>query len=364
MNVGGTQHAAELGAPLVVFSTDYVFDGRKREPYVESDAPNPLSAYGRTKLHGEAAAGEQAWIVRTSWLFGQTGHNFVRTMLRLGAERDEVAVVDDQRGCPTYVGAPRGGGARARRAAVRRLPRRGRRGLHLGRVRRGDLRGGGARLPRAADRERRARPPGPAARRTRCCAARSPRRPVCRTGARACAPASSGSALELPPGRLRVGELEPAALEVPPAHGLRRERADLGAARGRRVRDSPADQRRLAAAPAELGQCRGGREVADPVLDHEGPGRGGNAVAARRGRAASRAARPSGRPAAGRTGARRARRSASPRRGRLRRGRARGRPRREADRRSRQDPDRGKALPAGGSWPSGSSTQGRTPSAA
>ena len=104
VNVGGTAHAAALGAPLVAFSTDYVFDGRKREPYLESDGPNPLSAYGRTKLHGEAAAGERAWIVRTSWLFGPTGHNFVRTMLRLGAERDEVAVVDDQRGCPTYVG--------------------------------------------------------------------------------------------------------------------------------------------------------------------------------------------------------------------------------------------------------------------
>ncbi len=103
-NVGGTQHAAELGAPLVAFSSDYVFDGAKRSPYVESDAPNPQSAYGRTKLHGEAAAGEQAWIVRSSWLFGWTGTNFVRTMLRLGAERDEVSVVDDQRGCPTYVG--------------------------------------------------------------------------------------------------------------------------------------------------------------------------------------------------------------------------------------------------------------------
>jgi dTDP-4-dehydrorhamnose reductase len=104
VNVGGTQHAASLGAPLVYFSTDYVFDGRKSDPYVESDPPNPLSAYGRTKLHGEAAAGERAWIVRTSWLFGATGTNFVRTMLRLGAERDEVTVVDDQRGCPTYVG--------------------------------------------------------------------------------------------------------------------------------------------------------------------------------------------------------------------------------------------------------------------
>ena len=104
VNVGGTRHAAELGAPLVYYSTDYVFDGRKREPYVESDAPAPLSAYGRTKLHGEAAAGPESWIVRSSWLFGKTGHNFVRTMLRLGAELPEVAVVDDQRGSPTYVG--------------------------------------------------------------------------------------------------------------------------------------------------------------------------------------------------------------------------------------------------------------------
>jgi dTDP-4-dehydrorhamnose reductase len=104
VNVGGTAHAARLGVPLVAYSTDYVFDGRKGRPYVESDSPNPLSAYGRTKLHGEAAAGLGAWIVRSSWLFGPTGHNFVRTMLRLGAERDEVAVVDDQRGCPTYVG--------------------------------------------------------------------------------------------------------------------------------------------------------------------------------------------------------------------------------------------------------------------
>ena len=104
VNVGGVQHAAALGAPLVVWSSDYVFDGRKRAPYVESDAASPVGAYGRTKLHGEAAAGEQAWVIRSSWLFGWTSKNFVRTMLRLGAERDEVAVVDDQRGCPTYVG--------------------------------------------------------------------------------------------------------------------------------------------------------------------------------------------------------------------------------------------------------------------
>ena len=104
VNVGGTQHVLELGAPVVLFSTDYVFDGRKREPYLESDAPNPLSVYGRTKLQAEAVAGEDAWVVRSSWLHGWTSTNFVRTMLRLGAERDEVAVVDDQRGSPTYVG--------------------------------------------------------------------------------------------------------------------------------------------------------------------------------------------------------------------------------------------------------------------
>ena len=73
VNVGGTANVAALGAPLVYFSSDYVFDGRKGRPYVESDAANPQSAYGRSKLHGEAAAGEDAWIVRTSWLFGPTG---------------------------------------------------------------------------------------------------------------------------------------------------------------------------------------------------------------------------------------------------------------------------------------------------
>ena len=100
------RHDARSGArsPLVAYSSDYVFDGRKGTPYVESDSPSPLSAYGMTKLHGEAAAGERAWVIRSSWLFGATGHNFVRTMLRLGSERDEVAVVADQRGCPTYVG--------------------------------------------------------------------------------------------------------------------------------------------------------------------------------------------------------------------------------------------------------------------
>jgi dTDP-4-dehydrorhamnose reductase len=103
VNVEGTRNVAALGAPVVYYSSDYVFDGAKREPYVESDQPAPLGAYGRTKLLGEREVRE-GWIVRSSWLFGWTGHNFVRTMLRLGAERDEVRVVADQRGCPTYVG--------------------------------------------------------------------------------------------------------------------------------------------------------------------------------------------------------------------------------------------------------------------
>jgi dTDP-4-dehydrorhamnose reductase len=104
VNVLGTRHVVELGAPVVYYSSDYVFDGAKREPYVESDPTNPLSAYGRSKLDGEDEVRDKGWVLRTSWLFGPTGRNFVRTMLRLGAERDEVAVVDDQRGCPTYVG--------------------------------------------------------------------------------------------------------------------------------------------------------------------------------------------------------------------------------------------------------------------
>jgi dTDP-4-dehydrorhamnose reductase len=103
VNVEGTRNVAALGAPVVYYSTDYVFDGQKREPYLESDVPRPLSVYGQSKLAGEGEVRE-GWIVRSSWLFGWTGKNFVRTMLALGAERDEVAVVDDQRGSPTYVG--------------------------------------------------------------------------------------------------------------------------------------------------------------------------------------------------------------------------------------------------------------------
>jgi dTDP-4-dehydrorhamnose reductase len=103
VNVLGTRNVVELGAPLVYYSSDYVFEGGKRSPYVESDPPSPLGVYGRTKLEGEREV-RAGWTARSSWLFGVTGHNFVRTMLRLGAERDEIAVVDDQRGCPTYVG--------------------------------------------------------------------------------------------------------------------------------------------------------------------------------------------------------------------------------------------------------------------
>ena len=103
VNLVGTRNVVALDAPVAYFSTDYVFDGTKREPYLESDEPLPLSVYGRSKLAGEREVRE-GWIVRSSWLFGWTGKNFVRTMLELGGERDEVSVVADQVGCPTYVG--------------------------------------------------------------------------------------------------------------------------------------------------------------------------------------------------------------------------------------------------------------------
>lgn len=99
--------AAEVAARVIQPSTDYVFDGTKGAPYLESDSTSPLGAYGRTKLAGEhlvAAANRRHYIVRTSWLFGTTGPNFVETMLRLGSELGEVVVVRDQVGCPTYTG--------------------------------------------------------------------------------------------------------------------------------------------------------------------------------------------------------------------------------------------------------------------
>ena len=103
VNVVGTRNVVALGVPVVYYSTDYVFDGHKREPYVESDKPSPLGVYAKSKLAGELEV-RDGWIVRSSWLFGWTGRNFVRTMLALGSERDEVSVVADQVGCPTYVG--------------------------------------------------------------------------------------------------------------------------------------------------------------------------------------------------------------------------------------------------------------------
>jgi dTDP-4-dehydrorhamnose reductase len=97
--------AASVGASVVYVSSDYVFDGAKGEPYVETDQPAPLSAYGRTKLAGEeatAAANKRHFIVRSSWLFGAGGSNFVETMLRLASTQNEVLVVRDQVGSPTY----------------------------------------------------------------------------------------------------------------------------------------------------------------------------------------------------------------------------------------------------------------------
>lgn len=99
-NLAAAAHAHN--ARLVHVSTDFVFDGVSGVPYKPSDTPAPVSAYGRTKLAGEAAAGADALIVRTAWVYAPKGNNFVRTMLRLMAERDEVRVVADQIGTPTY----------------------------------------------------------------------------------------------------------------------------------------------------------------------------------------------------------------------------------------------------------------------
>jgi dTDP-4-dehydrorhamnose reductase len=106
VNALGTRHVAEaarrVGAHVCYVSTDYVFDGTKTEPYVEWDDPRPRSVYGRSKLGGERELDPGSTIVRTSWLCGRHGSNIVKTILRLAAERDELAFVDDQRGNPTF----------------------------------------------------------------------------------------------------------------------------------------------------------------------------------------------------------------------------------------------------------------------
>jgi dTDP-4-dehydrorhamnose reductase len=108
VNCGGpavlAEEAARIGALLVHFSSDYVFDGESPEPYVETDAPKPLNAYGRSKLAGERALQDSACrylIFRTSWVYSEQGKNFLLTMLRLAHEGQPLRVVDDQHGAPT-----------------------------------------------------------------------------------------------------------------------------------------------------------------------------------------------------------------------------------------------------------------------
>ena len=122
-NALGTRHVAEgarlVGARVCYVSTDYVFDGTGTRPYHEWDAVNPLSVYGRSKLGGEAALGPQDTIVRTSWVCGRHGRNFVKTILSRAAEGHQLTVVDDQYGCPTFAEDLAG---MIRRLVVARLP--------------------------------------------------------------------------------------------------------------------------------------------------------------------------------------------------------------------------------------------------
>lgn len=108
VNKDGTENIAkvcqQLDIPLMYFSTDYVFDGLGEEPWHEYDERKPLNVYGQTKYEGELAVEKlpKHFIIRISWVFGVNGHNFIKTMLRLGKERGEVSVVNDQVGSPTY----------------------------------------------------------------------------------------------------------------------------------------------------------------------------------------------------------------------------------------------------------------------
>lgn len=99
------QGAADVGAHLIYISTDYVFNGKQQRPYIEDDLKQPLNQYGAAKLAGEEevlAFHPSPYIIRTSWVFGEEGHNFVHTMLKLAQSRDEIKVVNDQYGRPTY----------------------------------------------------------------------------------------------------------------------------------------------------------------------------------------------------------------------------------------------------------------------
>lgn len=109
INVGGTRNVVNgcksMNIPLLFVSTDYVFDGKRTVPYVETDDPNPMNAYGNTKREAEKIIIDELsrwFIIRTGWLFGTHGKNFVDTIIQLAGERDHLEVVDDQQGTPTY----------------------------------------------------------------------------------------------------------------------------------------------------------------------------------------------------------------------------------------------------------------------